>query len=77
MDFAKLYRITLFNSWQYIAFTGLLMSAGAELIIRYLASRPLPAGFHWLYACWVGLFVVGALVNLFGKPGEPGHHHHH
>lgn len=77
MDFAKLYRPTLFNSWQFIAFTGLIMSAGAQLLIRYLVQRPLPAGYGWLYVCWAALFVVGALVNLFGKPAEPGHHHHH
>jgi len=76
MDFTKLYRITLFNSWQYIALTGLIMSTGAEIILRYVVSQPLPNGFHWLYACWAGLFTVGSLVNLFGKPAEPGHHHH-
>jgi hypothetical protein len=77
MDFAKLYRPTHFNSWQFIAFTGLIMSGGAELLIRYLVRRPLPAGYGWLYVCWAALFVVGALVNVFGKPAEPGHHHHH
>jgi hypothetical protein len=77
MDFAKLYRPTLFNSWQFIAFTGLLMSGGGELLLRYIVRRPLPTGYGWLYVCWAALFVVGALVNLFGKPAEPGHHHHH
>lgn len=76
MDFAKLYRPTRFNSWQFIAFTGLIMSGGAELILRYLVARPLPAGYGWLYVCWAALFVVGALVNLFGKPAPAGHHHH-
>ena len=77
MQLAKLYRPTLFNSWQFIAFTGLLMSAGAALLIRFVFARPLPAGFNWLYVCWAALFVVGSLVNLFGKPAAPGHHHHH
>jgi hypothetical protein len=76
MDFGKLYRPTLFNSWQFIAFTGLLMSGGAELIMRLLAY-PRPAGYGWLYVCWTALFVVGALVNIFGKPTPHGHHHHH
>jgi hypothetical protein len=76
MDFGKLYRPTLFNSWQFIAFTGLLMSGGAELIMRLL-HYPRPAGYGWLYVCWAALFVVGALVNLFGKPTPHGHHHPH
>ena len=76
MDFSKLYHPGRFNSWQFIAFTGLLMSAGAELVLRYGVARPLPAGFHWLYACWAGLFAVGALANLRARPGA-GHHHHH
>ena len=77
MQLAKLYRPTLFNSWQFIAFTGLLMSAGAALLIHFVFARPLPAGFNWLYVCWAVLFVVGSLVNLFGKERPAGHHHHH
>ena len=76
MEFSKLYNPTRFNSWQFIAFTGLLMSAGAGLLIRFAFARPLPPGFNWLYVCWAALFVVGLLINLFGKPAE-GHHHHH
>jgi hypothetical protein len=76
MDFGKLYRPTLFNSWQFIAFTGLIMSGGAELLMR-LIQYPRPAGYGWLYVCWAALFVGGALVNLFGKPSPHGHHHHH
>lgn len=77
MELAKLYNPTRFNSWQFIAFTGLIMSAGAALLIRFAFARPLPAGFNWLYVCWAALFVVGALTNLFGKPAAHGHHHHH
>ncbi|MGI4831898.1 MAG: hypothetical protein ACRYFK_00370 [Janthinobacterium lividum] len=76
MELAKLYHPTRFNSWQFIAFTGLVMSAGAALLIRYVFARPLPMGYQWLYVCWAALFVVGALVNLFSKPAPPGHHHH-
>ena len=74
MDFSKLYRPSALNSFQFVALTGLLMSAGAHLILRYAVSRPLPHGFSWLYVCWTGFYVLGTLLNLFGKP--PGHHHH-
>ena len=76
MDFSKLYRPSALNSYQFIALPGLLMSAAAQLILRFFyADHPLPAGFGWLYVCWTGLYVVGALLNLFGKPGAGGHHH--
>lgn len=78
MDFSKLYRPSALNSYQFIALTGLLMSAAAQLILRFFfAARPLPAGFGWLYVCWAVLYVLGSLLNLFGKPGDGGHHHHH
>ena len=77
MDFSKLYRPSALNSYQFIALTGVLMSAAAQLILRLFYSRQaLPAGFGWLYVCWTALYVVGALLNLFGKPGGGGHHHH-
>ena len=75
MDYSKLYRPSALNSFQFIALTGLLMSAGAHLILRCFVSRPMPAGFSWLYVCWAGFYVVGTLRNLFGKPHEPHHHH--
>jgi hypothetical protein len=73
VDFSKLYRPSALNSFQFIALTGLVMSAGAHLILLYAVAQPLPAGFHWLYVCWAALYVVGSLLNLFGKPDE--HHH--
>lgn len=77
MNFSKLYRPSDLNSYQFIALTGLLMSAAAHLILHFFYNQhPLPAGFGWLYVCWTALYVVGSLVNLFGKPSE-GHHHHH
>jgi len=76
VDLSKLYRPSALNSFQFIALTGLLMSAGAELVLRYVVQRPLPAGFYWLYACWAGLFAVGGLVNVLGRPNAGGHHHH-
>ncbi|QIX63158.1 hypothetical protein FY528_14325 [Hymenobacter lutimineralis] len=73
-DFRKLYHPASFNAWQYIALVGIVMSLGAQLILS-LISHPQPAGFHWLYVCWAGLFVVGTLSNFFSKP-PTGHHHH-
>lgn len=75
MDFSKLYRPSALNSYQFIALTGLLMSAAAQLILHFFYARqPLPAGFGWLYVCWAALYVLGTLLNLFGKPSQ-GHHH--
>ena len=76
MDFSKLYRPSALNSFQFIAVTGLIMSAGAHLILHFFANRTLP-GYNWLYVCWAALYVVGSLLNLFGKPDQEGHHHHH
>lgn len=75
MDFSKLYRPSALNSFQFIALTGLLMSAGAHLILHFFVGR-LPEGFNWLYVCWMGLYVFGTIKNLFGKPDEPHHHQH-
>ena len=74
MDYAKLYRPSALNSFQFIALTGLLMSASAHLILHFFVGYS-PSGFNWLYVCWTGFYVVGTLINLFGKPNE-GHHHH-
>lgn len=76
MNFSKLYRPSDLNSFQFIALTGLLMSAGAHLIL-FLFVGHTPAGFNWLYVCWLGLYLFGTVKNLFGKPDEPHHHHHH
>ena len=75
MDLSKLYRPSALNSFQFIALTGLLMSAGAHLILL-LVSQALPAGFRWLYVCWAGFYVGGTLINLYGKPAAPHEHHH-
>ena len=74
MDLSKLYRPSALNSFQFIALTGLLMSAGAHLILHFFAHRTL-AGFNWLYVCWTVFYLIGTLINYFGKPGEPHHHH--
>lgn len=75
MDFSKLYRPSALNSFQFVALTGLLMSAGAHLIL-YLFVGHTPPGFGWLYVCWAGLYALASLKNLLGKPEEPHHHHH-
>ncbi|UYZ60483.1 hypothetical protein [Hymenobacter latericus] len=72
-DYRKLYHPGAFNAWQYIAFTGVIMSLGAQLVL-FLLQQPRPQGFHWLYVCWAVLFVLGSLSNLYGKPDD--HHHH-
>lgn len=77
MDFSKLYRPSALNSFQFIALTGILMSAGAHLILHYFAPESMPKGFNWLYLCWTVFYIFGTLVNYFGKPDEPHHHHHH
>jgi hypothetical protein len=74
VDFSKLYRPSALNSFQFIALTGLLMSAGAHLILHFFVHHT-PAGFNWLYVCWAASYVLGTLINLFGKPDQ--HHHHH
>ncbi|UOQ68101.1 hypothetical protein [Hymenobacter volaticus] len=76
MDFNKLYRPSALNSFQFIAVTGLIMSGAAHLILHYF-THSTPAGFNWLYVCWLGLYVGGTLLNYFGRPDAPHHHHHH
>ncbi|RAK69756.1 hypothetical protein [Hymenobacter edaphi] len=72
-NYRKLYHPAAFNAWQTIAFTGIVMTLGAQLVLA-LIGQPKPDGFHWLYVVWAGVFVLGSLTNLFGKPDD--HHHH-
>jgi len=76
MDFNKLYRPSALNSFQFIAVTGLIMSAGAHVILHYFTNST-PVGYNWLYVCWTVLYLGGTLLNFFGKPDAPHHHHHH
>ena len=76
MNFDKLYRPAALNSFQVVAVVGLLMSAGAHAILHF-GVRAVPAGFSWLYVCWVGFYGFGTLVNYFSKPAPPHHHHDH
>ncbi len=74
MDFSKLYRPSALNSFQFVAGTGLIMSAAAHLILVMGAGR-VPPGFGWLYVCWLVFYAGGTLLNYFGK-STAGHHHH-
>ena len=76
MDLSKLYRPSALNSFQFVAVTGLLMSAGAHLILALGGGR-VPAGFGWLYVCWVVFYAGGTLLNFLGKPNAGHHHDHH
>jgi hypothetical protein len=76
LDLRKLYVPSALNSWQYIAVTGVIMSGAAHLVMIALGYAR-PEGFNWLYVCWTVLYVLGSLSNLFGKPDEHDHHHHH
>jgi len=75
VDLSKLYRPSALNSFQFIALTGLVMTGAAHLILHFFVNKPMPAGFNWLYVCWTVFYLIGTLINFFGKPDE--HHHHH
>ena len=78
MDLTKLYHPTRFNSWQFIAFVGLLMSGGADAADS-LRGAPAPTPRLRLALRVLGGAIRGwaRLVNLRSKPTPPGHHHHH
>lgn len=76
MDLSKLYRPSALNSFQFVAVTGLLMSAGAHFILAVFVGR-VPAGFGWLYVCWLVFYAGGTLLNYFGKPNAGHRHDHH
>lgn len=76
MDLSKLYRPSALNSFQFVAVTGLLMSAGAHFVLAMFVGR-VPAGFGWLYICWLAFYTGGTLLNYFGKPNTHEHHEHH
>jgi len=75
MDLSKLYRPSALNSFQFVAVTGLLMSAGAHFVLAMFVGR-VPAGFGWLYVCWLVFYAGGTLLNYFGKPNAHEHEHH-
>jgi hypothetical protein len=62
------------NSFQVIAVTGLIMTSLAHLVLL-VVDKEIPS-FELLYACWLALYVIGLLRNLYAKPNDDHDHHH-
>ncbi|QNF35354.1 hypothetical protein HUW51_22520 [Adhaeribacter swui] len=75
MKTSKLYNFKEMNSYQFIAVVGLVMTLVAHAILE-IANKHI-ASFNALYACWLGVFIIGAIINFNTKPDDHGHHHHH
>jgi len=76
MKASKLYNFKEMNSYQFIAVVGLIMTLVAHAILLFTDKHI--SSFNALYACWVGVFIIGAVINFNTKPGnDHGHHHHH
>ncbi|QMU28814.1 hypothetical protein [Adhaeribacter radiodurans] len=76
MKASKLYNFREMNSYQFIAVVGLIMTFAAHIIL--LLTDKHIASYNALYVCWVGVFIVGAIINYNTKPDDHhGHHHHH
>lgn len=75
MEWFKIYNPKAMNSFQFIAVTGLVMSAVAH-ILMHLWGKEVDS-FNYLYLCWGALFVFGSIQNLRHKPEDDDHHHHH
>ena len=59
------------HSVQVIAVVGLIMSVGAHVFM--LAFGNVVPSFGYIYPTWVGIFLIGFLLNLRSKPTD--HHH--
>ncbi|ALI99952.1 hypothetical protein DC20_14445 [Rufibacter tibetensis] len=75
MEWFKIYNPKAMNSFQFIAVTGIIMSALAHLLLHLWGKEI--ASFNYLYLCWSVLFVFGSIQNLRHNPEEDDHHHHH
>ena len=76
MKWTKLYNFKEMNSYQFIAVVGLIMTLVAHGILLLMDKQI--SSFSALYACWIGVFIIGAIINFNTKPGDHhGHHHHH
>ena len=73
MDLRKLFHPRHMHTFQVIAFTGLVMTALAQLVLSVL-KKEIP-NFEWLYLCWLALYVFGLFRNIYGKPNHHDHHH--
>jgi hypothetical protein len=71
----KLWHPALLNVWQHIALVGLIMTAGAHVLLHLMARNV--ADFNYLYVVWSAAFVLGSIRNLTHTPGPDDDHHHH
>ena len=62
------------HSVQVIAVVGLIMSAGAQ-VLMFFFGKQVPS-FGYIYPTWAGIFLIGYLLNLSSKPHPDDHHHH-
>ena len=74
MRSGKFYNPREMNSFQVIAVTGLIMTGLAHLVLL-VVNKEIPS-FELLYACWLALYVIGLLRNLYAKPHDDHDHHH-
>ncbi len=74
MNTGKFYNPREMNSFQVIAVTGLIMTALAHLVLE-IVNKQVPS-FELLYVCWLVLYIIGLLRNLYVKPHDDHHHHH-
>ena len=72
MSSGKFYNPREMNSFQVIAITGLIMTGLAHLVLLIL-KKVIPS-FELLYVCWLALYIIGLLRNLYAKPHDHDHH---
>lgn len=75
MKKSKLYNFREMNSYQFIAVVGIIMTLAAHLIL-FLTGKHI-ASYWALYACWLVVFIIGAIINFNTNPEDHHHHHHH
>ncbi|MDX5348690.1 MAG: hypothetical protein LPJ89_07545 [Hymenobacteraceae bacterium] len=63
------------NSYQFLAATGLIMTAFANLLL-FVSGKEIDS-FWAVYLCWLVLFIIGSIINLNSDPNKTHHHHHH
>lgn len=64
-----------FNMLQTIAVTGVCVSAVSQAGLHLIDKSV--TNFWALYPTWVGVFIIGTIFKLFGKPHEHSHEHDH
>lgn len=73
MSSGKFFNPREMNSFQVIAVTGLIMTGLAHLVL-IVVNKVIPS-FELLYVCWLALYIIGLLRNLYAKPNDHDHHH--